>query len=177
MLQGSGFWHKLCLGCALVCALLLPRVARASAAAVEADKTLSPYFVVEGADPNVEALPLESTKVDVQITGVIAEVTVTQAYKNAGKKPINAKYVFPASTRAAVHGMRMQVRDQIIEAQIKEKQQAVQTFEAAKKAGKSASLLEQSRPNVFTMQVANVMPSDRIEVSLRYSELLVPTSG
>ncbi len=160
--------------------LLFPTLARASAeAAPGADKTLSPYFVVEGADPaaKLEAFPLEKTKVDVQITGVIAEVTVTQAYKNAGKKPINAQYVFQASTRAAVHGMRMQVRDQIIEAQIKEKQQATQAFEAAKKSGKSASLLEQERPNVFTMKVANVMPGDHLEVSLRYSELLVPTSG
>ncbi|HXK16247.1 MAG TPA: VIT and VWA domain-containing protein [Polyangiaceae bacterium] len=158
--------------------LLAARPARASADAVPSpDKTLSPYFVVEGADPGVEALPLESTKVDVQVTGVIAEVTVTQAYKNAGKKPINAQYVFPASTRAAVHGMRMLVRDQVIEAVIKEKQQAAKTFEAAKKEGKSASLLEQERPNVFTMKVANVMPGDHLEVSLRYSELLVPTSG
>jgi Ca-activated chloride channel family protein len=158
--------------------LLLAAPARASAdAAPSSDKTLSPFFVVDGADPNVEALPLESTKVDVQIVGVIAEVTVTQAYKNAGKKPINAEYVFPASTRAAVHGMRMQVRDNVIEAQIKEKQQALRTFEAAKKAGKSASLLEQQRPNVFSMKIANVMPGDRLEVTLRYSELLVPTSG
>lgn len=158
--------------------LLAARPVRASADAVPGpEKTLSPYFVVEGADPGVEALPLESTKVDVQVTGVIAEVTVTQAYKNAGKKPINAQYVFPASTRAAVHGMRMLVRDQVIEAVIKEKQQAAKTFEAAKKEGKSASLLEQQRPNVFTMKVANVMPGDHLEVSLRYSELLVPTSG
>jgi Ca-activated chloride channel family protein len=157
-------------------AALTPSWARA-AAGPGADKTLSPFFVVEGADPNVEALPLESTKVDVQVTGVIAEITVTQAYKNAGKKPINAQYVFPASTRAAVHGMRMQVRHQIIEAQIKEKQQAAKVFEAAKQAGKSASLLEQARPNVFTMKVANVMPGDHLLVSLRYSELLVPTSG
>ncbi|HVY25257.1 MAG TPA: VIT and VWA domain-containing protein [Polyangiaceae bacterium] len=161
---------------ALSTGLVAPRAALASSQETT-DKTLSPYFVVEGADPNVEAFPLESTKVDVQVTGVIAEVTVTQSYKNAGKKPINAQYVFPASTRAAVHGMRMQVRDQVIEAQIKEKQQAAQTFEAAKKQGKSASLLEQERPNVFTMKVANVMPGDKIEVSLRYSELLVPTSG
>jgi Ca-activated chloride channel homolog len=162
---------------ALVAGTLASRVAHASGETPTTDKTLSPYFVVDGADPNVEALPLESTKVDVQVTGVIAEVTVTQAYKNAGKRPINAQYVFPASTRAAVHGMRMQVRDQVIEAVIKEKQQAAKVFEAAKKEGKSASLLEQQRPNVFTMKVANVMPGDHLEVSLRYSELLVPTSG
>ncbi len=178
MVQWLGLWLRVCRLCAvLLFGVWAPRLAWASPGVVEADKTLSPYFVVEGADPRVEAFPLESTKVDVQITGVIAEVTVTQAYKNAGKRPINAEYVFPASTRAAVHGMRMRVRDQVIEARIKEKQQAAQAFEAAKKAGKSASLLEQSRPNVFTMKIANVMPNDRVEVSLRYSELLIPTSG
>src|SRR4029453_9673743 len=39
------------------------------------------------------------------------------------------------------------------------------------------SLLEQKRPNVFSMQVANVMPGDTISVELRYTELLVPTDG
>jgi Ca-activated chloride channel family protein len=178
MLHQVGFWLRVSwLSASLLTFFALRGTALAAVADAHADRTLSPYFVVEGADPNVEAFPLESTKVDVQITGVIAEVTVTQAYKNAGKKAINAEYVFPASTRAAVHGMRMQVRDQIIEAQIKEKQQAARTFEAAKQAGKSASLLEQSRPNVFTMKLANVMPGDRVEVSLRYSELLLPSSG
>jgi Ca-activated chloride channel family protein len=177
MVKWFGFWLRVCgLWAALVFTLWAPRSAWASADA-GAEKTLSPYFVVEGADVRVEAFPLESTKVDVQITGVIAEVTVTQAYKNTGKKPINAAYVFPASTRAAVHGARMRVRDQVIEARIEEKQRAAQVFEAAKKAGKSASLLEQNRPNVFTMKIANVMPNDRVEVTLRYSELLVPTRG
>jgi Ca-activated chloride channel family protein len=166
---------RLCLLGLVAWLSFFPAQALASAETASVDKTLSPYFMVEGADPSVDALPLESTKVDVQITGVIAEVTVTQAYHNAGKKPLNARYVFPASTRAAVHGMRMQVRDQVIEAQIKERQQAAQTFEAAQKAGKSASLLEQDRPNVFSMKVANVMPGDRVEVSLRYSELLEST--
>ena len=48
-------------------AALTPGVARASAETPATDKTLSPYFVVEGADSNIDALPLESTKVDVQV--------------------------------------------------------------------------------------------------------------
>jgi Ca-activated chloride channel family protein len=178
MLQ-LGRWYGWSWGWMAVLVALLVSMAGPAQAAEGArdDKTLSPYFVVEGAEPGFDALPLETTKVDVNITGVIAEVTVTQAYRNAGKKPLHAEYVFPASTRAAVHGMRMRVRDQVIEAQIQEKERATKTFEAAKKSGKSASLLEQQRPNVFTMKLANLMPGDRIEVSLRYSELLVPTAG
>ena len=46
-----------------------------------------------------------------------------------------------------------------------------------RREGKNASLLEQSRPNVFTMKLANVMPGDTIVVELKYTELLVPTDG
>jgi Ca-activated chloride channel family protein len=141
------------------------------------DKTLAPFFVIEHGDPAVDRLPLASTKVDVAIAGVVADVTVTQVYENRGKHPLNTRYVFPASTRAAVHGLTMAIRDQIIEAKIQEREQAKQTFEKAKSAGKTATLLEEQRPNVFTMNLANVMPRDRIEVTLKYNELLVPTEG
>jgi Ca-activated chloride channel family protein len=141
------------------------------------DETLSPYFFVENGDPEVDRLPLQETRVDVRIAGVIADVVVTQVYRNEGTHPLNARYVFPASTRAAVHGMTLQVGEQRIRARIREKQRAQQEFEQAKKEGKSAALLEQQRPNVFSMSVANVMPQDEIRVELHYSELLVPTDG
>jgi Ca-activated chloride channel family protein len=140
------------------------------------DKTLAPYFVVQG-DPDVDQLPLKDTKVEIAVSGVIADVKVLQTYRNEGSRPINATYVFPASTRAAVYAMRMKIGDQIIVAKIKERVAAKQEFEKAKKDGKSASLLEQNRPNVFSMSLANVMPQDQIEIELRYTELLVPTNG
>src|SRR5215475_5093576 len=141
-----------------------------------ADKTLSPYFFVQG-DPTVDHLPLKDTKVEISISGVIADVKVVQTYRNEGSRPINATYVFPASTRAAVYGMRMRIGDQIIIAKIKEREAAKREFETAKNEGKSASLLEQNRPNVFSMNLANLMPGDTVEIELRYTELLVPTDG
>jgi Ca-activated chloride channel family protein len=142
-----------------------------------ADKTLSPYFFVEGGDPAIDRLPLKDTRVDVAIAGVIADVTVRQVYENGGSRPIHARYVFPASTRAAVYGMTMTVGNVRTVARIRERETANREFEAAKREGKNASLLEQSRPNVFTMKLANVMPGDTIVVELKYTELLVPTDG
>jgi Ca-activated chloride channel family protein len=140
------------------------------------DKTLSPYFFVQG-DPNVDRLPLKDTRVEINVSGIIADVTVLQTYRNEGSRPINARYVFPASTRAAVYAMRMQIGDQVIVAKIKEREKAKQEFEQAKQEGKSASLLEQNRPNVFSMSLANIMPGNQVEIQLRYTELLVPTDG
>ncbi len=141
------------------------------------DKTLSPYFFVKSDDPGLDQMPLKSTSAEVNIAGVIAAVKVTQVYQNTGKKPLEAIYVFPASTRAAVHALRMQIGERVIEAVIKEKKQARQDYEEAKQQGKSASLLEQQRPNVFQMNVANIMPGDVIRVELDYTELLIPENG
>jgi Ca-activated chloride channel family protein len=140
-------------------------------------RTEAPYFFVENGDPAVDQIPLESTSVDVVVSGVIADVRVTQVYVNRGSRPIHARYIFPGSTRAAVHGMTMTIGDRRVVAKIQERAQAQATFEKALREGKSASLLEQSRPNVFSMRVANVIPGDRVEVALEYTELLVPEEG
>ncbi len=141
------------------------------------DKTLSPYFVIEKADPAADRFPLKETNVAVTVNGVIADVLVTQKYANSGRSPINARYVFPASTRASVHGMKMTVGNQVVTAKIKEREEAKADFSKAKSEGKSASLLEQQRPNVFTMNVANIMPGDEVLIELHYTELLVPADG
>jgi len=140
-------------------------------------KAESPYFFVQGAQPGVDALPLKRTDVKVAISGVIADVVVTQRYKNEGTVPIEAKYIFPGSTRAAVNGLNVRVGERLVVAQIREKQQARVEYDAAKKEGKTAALLEQHRPNVFQMNVANILPGDDVQVELRYNELLVPTEG
>jgi Ca-activated chloride channel family protein len=163
--------------CVVACLSLAPLDASAQANQPSADKTLSPFFFVEGGDPAIDRLPLKDTRVDVAITGVIADVTVRQVYENRGERPLHARYVFPASTRAAVYGMTMIIGDVRIVARIRERETAAREFETAKQEGKSASLLEQSRPNVFTMKVANVLPGDTILVELKYTELLVPTDG
>jgi Ca-activated chloride channel family protein len=138
------------------------------------DKTGSPYFVVLSDNPNEEQLPLLKTSADVNITGVIADVTVNQVYKNNGNTPIEAIYTFPASSNAAVYAMEMTVGNRKIVAKIEEKNKARADYEKAKSEGKRTSLLTQERPNVFQMNVANIMPGDMITVSLKYTELIVP---
>ena len=156
--------------------VLAPR-ANAQESQAPAAKAESPYFFVQGAQPGVDALPLKSTDVQVNISGVIADVVVTQRYKNEGTVPIEAKYLFPASTRAAVNGLNVRIADRLITAQIREKRQAQVEYDSAQKEGKTAALLEQHRPNVFQMNVANILPGDDVQVELRYNELLVPAHG
>lgn len=157
--------------------LLLCCLSTLTFGSTDQDKTLSPYFMVRSADPNTDNLPLKSTSADVSIAGVIADVTITQVYKNEGKNTLEAIYVFPTSTKAAVYGMDMQIGDRTITAEIREKSKARAEYNAAKAEGKRVSLLEQERPNVFQMSVANIKAGDEIKVTLKYTELLVPTDG
>ncbi|MBK9798071.1 MAG: VWA domain-containing protein [Holophagaceae bacterium] len=143
----------------------------------DVDRTLSPYFFVKGGDSALDQLPLKATSAKVAIAGVIADVKVTQVYRNTGTKAIEAIYVFPGSTRSAVYGMTMTIGERVLKAQIKERGQARADYEQAKAQGRSASLLEQHRPNVFQMNVANILPGDEIRVELCYTELLVPNEG
>jgi Ca-activated chloride channel family protein len=158
-------------------AVAAARPARADDEEVAEARSLSPYFLLPHGDPSIDQFPLLSTAADVRVSGVIADVRVKQTYKNAGQRALEAVYVFPASSRTAVYGMKMTIGERTIVAKIQERERARQDYEQAKRQGQSASLLEQQRPNVFQMNVANLMPGDVITVELFYTELLVPVAA
>lgn len=151
--------------------LLLSSVARGD------EQGGAPYFEVGPGKVSLESFPLKSTSTSVRIRGIFADVKVTQVYRNDGDETIEATYVFPGSTKAAVHGLEMQVGDRIVKAAIEEKQNARVVYEKAKTEGKTASLLEQHRPNVFQMNLANILPGDEVRVVLSYTEWLVSEKG
>ena len=163
-----------CVALAVFSAVLMLFWSPAHADDSEARKGESPYFAVNSNEPGTDRLPLKSTQVDVRIVGVIADVTVTQHYRNEGQRPIEARYIFPGSTQAAVYAMSVRLGDRLLTARIKEKQQARIEYQAAKAEGKTTALLEQQRPNIFEMNVANILPGDDVAVQLRYTELLTP---
>ncbi|MDD2892891.1 MAG: VIT domain-containing protein, partial [Halothiobacillaceae bacterium] len=73
----------------------------ADADCADCERSLAPRVWIPDGDPLTDRLPLKSSTADIVIEGPIARVTVTQHYSNAGSRPINARYVFPGSTRAA----------------------------------------------------------------------------
>ena len=146
-------------------------------ASVTGNEAEGPYFWLPGLEEGTDVLPLKETDIDVNIVGILAEVKVTQVYANVGDVPIEAVYMFPGSTRAAVNGLEMRIGDRVVRADIQEKKQAKRTYENAVRQGKTASLLEQHRPNVFQMKVGNILPGDVIEVELQYTEWVPSEAG
>ncbi len=140
------------------------------ATAQDRDQSETPFIEAQDSSGNTTTLPLKEISAQVNIAGTIADIISKQVYVNNSTQTINATYVFPSSTNAAVYGMQMKIGDRIIEAQIMKKEKAKETFEKATEEGKTASLLTQNRPNVFQMNSGNIQPNDRIEIELKYTE-------
>lgn len=120
----------------------------------------------------VERFPLRHTRVHASVAGSATHVVVEQTFTNPYRRAIEAVYVFPLPHRAAVDFMQIQIGERVIRAVIRKRQEAKQVYEQARAEGRVAALLEQERPNIFTQQVANLMPGQEIVVSIRYFEEL-----
>jgi len=128
-------------------------------------------------DGAVLRLPLRHTDVHADIAGVVAHVEVVQTFGNPYDRPIEAVYVFPLPNKAAVDAMEIRLEDRVIRGVIAKRDEARAVYEAARREGRTAALLDQERPNIFTQSVANILPGDTIEVSIRYLETLPYRDG
>jgi len=129
-------------------------------------------LLIKTASSTYQQIPLLHTDVEMNISGMISRSHIKQKFKNTSENWIEAIYVFPLPETAAVDHMRMRIGERIIEADIKEKQQAKQIYQKAKRAGKKAALIEQERPNMFTNSVANIGPGETIVVEIEYQQTL-----
>lgn len=163
-------WLVLLVSVGLVAVAAADRIAVARIAAEGVDAP--PVALEADLDGQRVPLPLLKTLVDVRIQGDLATVKLTQLFANPHPQPIHARYVFPLPSNAAVYAMRITSGDQVIEAEIHRKQEARAIFENAKERGNQAALLEQHRPNVFSQEVANLMPGRPVRVDLEYAHVV-----
>ena len=117
-------------------------------------------------------VPLEHTDVQIRVDGPLADATVTQRFRNPYATKIEAVYLFPLPTGAAVTEMRIATGTRTITGTIRERGKAKQIYEAARDKGLVAALLAQERPNLFSQAVANLEPAAAIEVTLHYVQRL-----
>lgn len=124
--------------------------------------------VVARVDGEEIHLPLLKADYTVGIDGDAAHVEVTQTFFNPTAEPLHATYLFPLNRKAAIHAMRMDLDGEVVIARIEKKGAARKAFEQAKAEGKAASLLTQHRPNMFTQDIAHLMPGRSVKITLEY---------
>jgi Ca-activated chloride channel homolog len=116
--------------------------------------------------------PLQHTDVKADIAGFLSRVTVTQDFVNNAADKIEAVYVFPLPNNAAVDDMTMLVGTRLVHGAVKRREDARAIYEDARAKGQVAGLLDQERPNIFTQSVANIMPGEKVRITISYVETL-----
>ncbi|MBK8185088.1 MAG: VWA domain-containing protein [Candidatus Competibacteraceae bacterium] len=121
--------------------------------------------------------PLLKTDIDADVQGDVALVTVTQTFANPLNRAVQATYLFPLNETAAVNAMTLEIGDERVRATIQRIEEARATFQKAKSEGRAAALLIQHRPNMFTQNIANLMPGLPIKVTLKYAQTVPRVDG
>ncbi len=149
-----------------------------TATAAPADEATPGSLQVLDAKGQLRGLcPLKHTDVKAEVSGFLSRVRVTQEFENPFKEKIEAVYTFPLPQAAAVDDMTMTVGDRTVRGRILRREEAQAVYEAAKAGGQVAGLLDQERPNIFTQAVANIMPGEKVVVTISYVETLKYEDG
>ena len=126
------------------------------------------YGIEFGGDtPALRAVAL-NTDIDVEVTGLLARVSVTQVFRNTGPDWAEAVYRFPLPEGAAVDRLRVEVGARLLEGEIREKSDARRSYQQARDAGRVASLVEQQRANQFQTRLANIAAGETIRVTVGF---------
>ncbi len=118
------------------------------------------------------AVPLIGVDVTGEIIGKTAKVRVKQHFYNDRPRPIEAVYKFPLPEGATVCGFTATVGDRVFAGKVEERDKAYETYDDAIKEGGGGFLLDQERPNIFTLSVGNMKPRTSAVIAVDFVTLL-----
>lgn len=129
-----------------------------------------------GATSNSHALAI-NTNIDIEISGLVARVWVSQAFRNDSLEWMEGIYRFPLPAKAAVDRMHIVVGERVLEGQIKAKEEARIIYRQAAANGQTTSLVEQQKANQFETRLANIGPGEEILVTISFLQTVEYLAG
>lgn len=165
-------------GIILACLLAGESVWAASPVADESGEVTSGALLLraKGATAQMPAVRL-GIDMDVTVSGAVARVRVTQAFRNTSDKWMEATYLYPLPEDGAVDSLKMVVGKRIFVGKIKRREEARQAYEKALAEGRKAGLVESSRANLFRNSVANVGPGETVLIQIEYQAPVRQSAG
>ncbi|MGD2166495.1 MAG: marine proteobacterial sortase target protein, partial [Gammaproteobacteria bacterium] len=130
-----------------------------------------------GVSARMVAAPLLEADYEISIGGMLARTQLRQTFENTTGEWVEAIYVYPLPDGAQVDRLELVVGDRRIRGEIREREQARLEYDRARSEGRRAGLLESERPNLFTTNVANIGPGERISVAIAYQQTVRYDAG
>lgn len=118
-----------------------------------------------------ERVALCDVAVSAVLQDLLAEVTVSQTYRNDEAANIEAVYTFPLPQDAVLLDLAVEIGARHLKGTVVEKRQAEEEYEDALQAGDAAVMLEEAEPGLYTMNVGNLLPQEVAKITFRYAIL------
>src|SRR5215469_4485706 len=113
-------------------------------------------------------LTLKGVECDFSVVSGLAEVSMTQIFRQENDRALDCEYLFPLPADASVFSCEADINGRVIRAQVRERNEARQIAAEKKAAGYRTALVEAERENLFTLSLGNIQPQDLIVIRLKY---------
>ena len=119
---------------------------------------------------NTTSMPIQVKNVDIQanVTGVLAETSVTMTFFNPNNRTLEAELSFPLPTDAMVSGYALDVNGKLIDGVIVPKDKARVVFDELVRQGIDPGLVEQSAGNTFKTRIYPLTANGTRTIKLNY---------
>ncbi len=118
-----------------------------------------------------ERVALCDVSVCAVLQDLLAEVTVSQTYRNDERVNIEAVYTFPLPLDAVLLNLEVEIGGRLLKGVVVEKKAAEEKYEDAVAAGDAAVMLESIEPGLYTMNVGNLLPQETAKITFSYAIL------
>jgi len=108
------------------------------------------------------------TNIQLDITGLVSRVQITQRFTNHSSQWAEGLYRFPLPPGVAVDRLLIKVGDRLLEGEIQEKETARRIYQKARDSGQTATIVEQQRHHQFETRLANIGPGESIDITISY---------
>ncbi len=129
-------------------------------------------LIVKLPDGRNEPLTVGYHKVSVEIRDQIARTTVEESFVNHTPAPLEGIFHFPLPQDASISGFGMWIGNDLVEADIVEKQRAREIYETILRERRDPGLLEWTAGNLFKARVFPIEPHSEKRVKIVYTQVL-----
>ena len=116
-----------------------------------------------------ESVALSDVSVQANLHDLLAEVTVSQTYRNDEQVNIEAVYTFPLPLDAVLLDLQVEIGGRVLKGLVVEKKVAEERYEDAVSSGDAAVMLEAIEPGLYTMNVGNLLPQEIAIITFSYA--------
>lgn len=142
------------------------------------DEVAGPTLLIRSSLPGFYVpAPTVHTEVRIEVRGFVARGIVTQKFENPTDECIETLYVFPLLENAAVDQLIMIAGGRRVVGEVHEREEARRIHEEAKARGNRSSLLEQHRPNLFSVELSSLGPRESVEIEIGYQQMIDYRNG